>query len=231
MADIAISGDDFEALVQPLLGLRVSLPWKGYGSAIFLELGELVSLKSNRRRHDNGEACISVTWDWRVEAETAVLYGSSNSRPEIDAGIQTLKGTTVEAIGVVGQVPELVVRFSNGHCLRSMVMVTGNPEWAIRLTDDSWINAKRGLLLIGDEGSSLTEDEVAAFALAKDAADRWGVPSIGTKQGSCAGCTYFISLDGDADLLDYGCCIAAAGPFDGRAVERNSCCPSFTTNE
>ncbi len=231
MADIGISGDAFQALVQPLLGLRVSLPWKGHGSAIFLELGELVSPKSNRRHHDNGEACISVTWDWRVEAETAVLYGSSNSRPRIEAGIQTLKGTTIDAISVVGKVPELVVRFANGHCLRSMVMVTGNPEWAIKLTDDTWISAEGGRLLVGARGVSATEAEVAAFALAKSAAARWGVPSIGIKQGSCAGCTYFVPLDGDADLLDYGCCIAAAGPFDGRAVERNSSCPSFTTNE
>lgn len=37
-------------LLQPLAGLPVSLPWKGYGSAIFLELGEMAPLQHARRR-------------------------------------------------------------------------------------------------------------------------------------------------------------------------------------
>src|SRR5438876_852462 len=87
MANILHSTEEFQELIQPLLGLTVSLPWKGYGSAIFLELGSLAPLESQRRHHNKGEACVSVEWDWRVEAEAEVLYGSSNSRPKIEAGI------------------------------------------------------------------------------------------------------------------------------------------------
>ena len=58
-----VTADEFQALIAPLLGMPISHPWKGYGSAIFLELGALDEAKNN----SNGEACICVEWDWRVE--------------------------------------------------------------------------------------------------------------------------------------------------------------------
>jgi hypothetical protein len=231
MANILTPREDFQALVQPLLGLMVSLPWKGYGSAIFLELGALAPLESQRRHKNNGEACISVEWDWRVEAEAAVLFGSSNSRPKIESGIHSLRGTTIQALTVVGQVPELVVQFSNGYCLRSMVMATGNPEWSIKLTDGRWVYAEGGHLLVGTGTASTTEEEAAAFAIAERTAARWGIPSVESKRGSCASCASFVPLDAEGHLLDYGCCMANSGPFDGRIVARNSGCLYFTTNK
>ena len=87
MTEPVCSIEEFTVLAQRLEGLTVALPWKGYGSAIFLELGELTPIESKRRHHAVGEACISVEWDWRVENDVSVLYGSSNSRPEIERGI------------------------------------------------------------------------------------------------------------------------------------------------
>jgi len=231
MADIARSIEDFQALIQPLVGLTVSLPWKGYGSAIFLELGRLAPLKPPRQHHNEGDACISVEWDWRVEFGAAVLYGSSNSGPKIATGISTLQGKTIQSLLVVGQIPELVVQFSNGHCLRSMVMVTGDPEWSIKLLDGRWLYAKAGSLLMGKGGTIATEEERAVFALAEQAATRWGVPVAEPKRGSCENCASFVPLDGNGHLLDYGVCIAIAGAFDGRVVNRSSGCPSFSSSE
>ena len=73
MADTMHLPEEFHAMVQPLVGLTVALPWKGYGSTIFLELGQLSPLESKRQHHNKGEACISVEWDWRVENGTTVL--------------------------------------------------------------------------------------------------------------------------------------------------------------
>src|SRR5882724_10666570 len=84
--DSALPIEEVQTLIRPLIGLVVSLPWKGYGSAIFLELGRLAPLEYPRQRHNEGEACISVQWDWRVESKTKVLYGSSNSGPNIEEG-------------------------------------------------------------------------------------------------------------------------------------------------
>lgn len=230
MADVAHPTKDFQTLTQPLIGLAVSLPWQGYGTAIFLELGELTPTVPGRRlRYALGEACIAVEWDWRIEAGNAVLYGSSSSRPTIASGIGPLKGKTIDSMSLVGQVPELVVRFSNGHCLRSMVMTAGDPQWSVRQPSGDYLRAKAGALFEGDGVASATEQEEAAFALAEQTAGRWGVPAAEPKRGACADCASFVYLDGEGHLLEYGVCQSAAGPFDGRVVKRGSGCPCFSS--
>jgi hypothetical protein len=228
MSGVDFPIEEFHSLVQPLVGLPVSLPWKGYGSAIFLELGTLLPLDSSgRQRHQKGEACIAVEWDWRIEAGAKVLFGSSNSRPKIKSGIAAFQGVTVQNLSVFGAVPELVVEFSNGYSLRTMVMTTGDPEWSVKLPDRRWIYARDGRINIGSGTSGLTEEEKAAFALAERTALRWGIPAAQPKGGPCRDCTSFVRVDGDGHLLDYGICIADAGPFDGRSVNLDSGCPSF----
>jgi hypothetical protein len=65
--------DEFQALIRPLIGLAVALPWKGYGSAIFLELGRLSPRDSQRQHYSQGEGCISIEGNWRVECGISVL--------------------------------------------------------------------------------------------------------------------------------------------------------------
>jgi hypothetical protein len=220
--------DEFQALIRPLIGLAVALPWKGYGSAIFLELGRLSPRDSQRQHHSQGEASISVEWNWRVECGVSVLYGSSNRSPAINQGIASLLGTKIESLSLVGEIPELVVRFSNGHCLRSMIMVTGDPAWGIRLPGGNNVSAEAGAPRIDAGRYEPTVQEKTAFARAEAAATRWGAPSIEPDPGRCLDCTWFVPIDGDGHLLDYGVCIADTSPFDGRAVSRDSGCPSFT---
>jgi hypothetical protein len=232
MSDVDFSIEEFHLLVQPLVGLPVSLPWKGYGSSIFLALGTLLPLDISRRRlHQKGEACIAVEWDWRMESGAKVLFGSSNSRPQMDSGIAALQGATVQSLSVFGAVPELVVQFSNSDSLRTMVMTSGDPEWSVKLPDRRWIYARAGRINIGSGTTSLKEEEKAAFASAERTALRWGIPAAQPKGGACRDCTSFVRVDGDSHLLDYGVCIADAGPFDGRAVNLDSGCPSFCGRE
>jgi Protein of unknown function (DUF3027) len=222
-----ISLAQFEDFVRPLLGLSVSLPWKGYGSAIFLELGLLAPLEEGRH-HQRREASISFEWDWRVEDSTTVLYGSSNSRPKIEKGISSLQGTDIEKVSVVGSVPELVVNFSNSQSIRSMVMVSGDPQWSIRLSNDIWLSSERGRLYAGDgSGSGATAEEAAMFDRAEAIARRWGTPVSEPKRGNCADCKWFVRLDGA--LLDFGVCANSASPFDGRVVNCSSGCAAFAT--
>lgn len=215
-------------IVRSLIGLPVSLAWKGNGSAIFLELGELAP-SGPGRRHNDGQACIGVEWDWRVEAQGTVLYGSSNSGPQIDAGIHTLQGETITSMSVAGDVQELVIHFSNGHCLRSMAMVTGGPAWSIRTLDNQWVDVRDGGVDIGDGSAApCSPAEREAFDMAERTANRWGIPKADPATDRCEDCNAFIPLDGNGHLLDYGCCIAEASPFDGKAVQRKSGCPVFT---
>lgn len=223
---------DAAAHLRALSGLAVAQPWKGYGSAIFLELGRLTPEEPDGRSHREGESCIAIEWDWRVEHLGSVLYGSSNTRPEILRGIESLQGTAIDRIDIVGDVPELVVNFSNGHCMRTMVMVDGDPQWSIKLSQaGEWLYPRRGALFIGDGREPIDEAQQTSFDVAREVAFRWDVPSVSPVVGRCADCRWFKSLDGDGHLLDYGVCIAASGPLDGRAVHRKSGCPAFVAGE
>jgi hypothetical protein len=231
---------DFHQLIQPLIGMVVSLPWKGYGTAIFFELGQLAPIEAKRQRHKKGEASISVQWDWRVESGFEVLFGSSNSRPEMEEGILALQYTTIKSLSVAGHVPELEIQFSNGDCLRSMVMVNGDAQWSIKLPNGNWIIPNRGLLSVGQDTDTtiFTEKEEAIFkaeqtmfAQAECIAKRWGVPSVEPKLGKCSDCIWFMRIDGHGALLDYGVCTADNGSLDGRVVRRDSGCPAFSLDE
>lgn len=227
---------DFAAVIQPLIGLPVSRSWAGYGSAIFLELGRLAPPDDGDPALLEGEAGIGLEWDWRVENDTSVLYGSGNWREEIERGIETLTGSIVQGIAVTGEVAELVITFSNGLRLRSMVMVTGDPQWTIRLpeivTEAKCLYVSNGGLLMGKgQPTDLSDQEEAAFALAERTAARWGIPVAEPKPGHCADCAWYVRLNGEADLLGYGACIESASPFDGRIVHVRSGCPCYLDRE
>jgi hypothetical protein len=211
--------------------MPVSRPWKGWGSALFLELGRLSPSRNELDKPSEGEACVTIFWDWRVEAGTRVLGGSSNTGPRIARGIQSLCGSKLEKLVVTGQVPELVLDFTNGQCLRSMVMKGGDPEWRIRLPDSNYVYCKAGVLLTGNgEESALTKEEAAAFAHADATSSRWGRPVSEPTLGPCANCRSYVHLDGESHLTDYGVCTESRSPFDGRAVKDNSGCPAFSSN-
>ncbi len=225
-----LSEQEFRDCVRPLQGLEVSLAWKGYGSAIFLELGRLSAPRNERGRHESGEACLSVEWDWRVEGASSVLFGSSNTGPEIEDGIHGLQGSRSDGIAVVGTVPEIAALFSNGKCLRSMAMTSGDPQWGIRLPSGSWLSAKGGVLWMDAEPAPITDPESAEMKASEDAEGRWGIPVAEPVKGKCAACGWFRRLDAHFQLLDYGVCLTETSPFDGKVVHRSSGCPVFNAS-
>lgn len=215
-------------LTAALTGLRVSRPWKGYGSAVFLDLGELREVQDHRRRLVEGESCISIEWDWRLELGSSIVGGSSDSGPAIQSYLKLLRDSTIESVEVQGVVPELVVRFSTRHVLRSMAMCRGDPQWHIK-TPMGCLYAQEGILLIGDHVEQVTEQERVAFELAESAALRWGGAPASAPPGLCQNCSYYVGLDGTGHLLDYGCCVSNQSPFDGRAVYFRSGCTAYAS--
>lgn len=210
-----------------LVGLRVSRPWKGYGTAIFLELGELSEVRSLRGGSVTGQACISIEWDWRLELGSSVVAGSSDSGPAIHECLKLLRDAAITSIEIAGLVPEIAVRFSTGHVLRSMAMVRGDPQWSIRIEKDSWLYVKDGDLFVGNGVEDTSESEKEAFANEESAASRWGVPASAPQLGDCRDCRFYVALDGTGYLLDYGCCTSCRSPLDGRAVYYKSGCAAF----
>ena len=163
--------DNVDDYLNELIGLPVSLPWTGYGTAIFLELGKL-KRKKNRRNYEVGEVCIHVSWDWRLEKGSHVLFGSSNSLPEIDDGIKSLKGNIVEYIKIVGDIKEIEIGFNDKSILKSMIMIDYDPEWSIKIKNGKYIYPKDGNLYLGVGIRECTEEEKTEIELSEKAAER-----------------------------------------------------------
>lgn len=229
MRDEELTAEQANEKIQTLIGLPVSLPWQGHGSAIFLELGESTRRPEGQRRvRDKGEACIHVAWDWRCEAGNTVIFGSSNSRPAIERGIQALGASKVVSIAIHGNVPELSIGFSNGYRMISAAMLPDGSEWSVRFGESEYLSVEKGLLLLGQgENAGLTDEEEAEFQHAEETAKRWGRPIVEPKRGLCRHCIWMRSIDADAHFLDYGVCTSIESPMDGRVVNMQSGCAAF----
>jgi len=231
MAETKLNALELKRLTVTLIGMEVSRAWKGMGSTIFLELGELTERVSRRGKSSLfGEAHISIDWDWRVEQDGIVRFGSSLHGSEIERGLRTLCGAKVLSVSIVGQIPEIVVEFSTGHTLRSMVMANGWPEWGIKLRDGRYVGPGHGHITIGtgDEPYRQTDAEAAAFAAEEAAEKRWKKPVIEPVAGRCEDCQSYVSLNGNWVFSYYGICMSPESPLDGRVVHDDSGCPHYT---
>ena len=155
-----ITAGEFLVLVQPLLGLPVTRTWRGHGSAIFLEIGELT--ETTRQRGDGtkysiikGEYTLMIEWSWRVERLRSIWFGSFNTKREIENRLEKLVGLTIESIGVECRLPEIVVALSNKKRVHSFTTSDGQPDWILffnnsGIPDDSrqWIFSHHGHLYL-----------------------------------------------------------------------------------
>ena len=218
---------EFEGSLQALVGLKVSHPWLGYGSALFLELGKLTEIQGRNRKFPEGEAFIGIEWDWRVEQGSTVEFGSSDSRPTIVAGLDRISDDKITRLEVHGEVPELSLHLSSDRRLRSMAMTEGDPRWSVRLLDGRYLHARNGQVELANTIDTLSKEEEEYFGRAELSANRWGLPRIADCESYCQNCQLFIRLDGNGHYLDYGCCSAPGGPYDGRVVHVRSGCNAF----
>ncbi len=226
--DSEININDFDKLIEPIIGLPVSRPWKGYGVAAFFELGELVSEEYKKgKSYLRGEADISIDWLWRLDSGVKTLFGSADSEPKIAAGLKTLKGQTINGISVDEDTLEINVSISNGHFLRSMNTTAGYPQWWIRLPDGKCLNAECGFLNTSNLSRGTSDAESAMDDIEEMAALRWGIPKEKAAIDACRNCRHFCRMDGSSYLLDYGVCLSGESPFDGRSVRVDSGCIKF----
>ncbi len=149
MARQPISFSAANKLILTLINLPVSLPWKGYGSAIFLELGKLAPLERPRQNHNYGEVSVFMEEGWRVEVVSEVLYSSSSDRASIASGVEKLRGITIAELRIDGSIPEFQIRFSSG-CRLVSNMSEADAEWWIRFAPDRWLIWEDNSLNIGD---------------------------------------------------------------------------------
>jgi hypothetical protein len=120
--------------VNALQGSVVSSVWRGHGTAIFLEFGDL-SFKSStitgRNLQPQGAITLMIEWSWRIERPRSILGGSFSPETRWPAMFEKLIGAKVQNIQFLGALPEVVVWLSNGLRVSSFMTTDGQPAWSI----------------------------------------------------------------------------------------------------
>jgi len=120
--------------VNALQDAAVSSVWRGHGSAIFLEFGELSfnsSTITGRKLQPQGASTLMIEWSWRIERPRSILGGSFSPEGRWPAMFDKLIGAKVQNIQFLGALPEVVVWLSNGLRVSSFMTADGQPAWCI----------------------------------------------------------------------------------------------------
>ena len=146
-------GDLLRTFVDPLLGLPVNHIWRGGGSAIFVELGELSWKAANGglRRNPPGEMGIMIEWSWRIEERLSIICGSFSDETLWPRGCSALLNQKLIGADCFGRLPEIDLSFSNGTHLVSFMTAHGGPEWTIferKGNATRWLTTHRDRLVI-----------------------------------------------------------------------------------
>ncbi len=144
MADI-ISTKDFFERTRCLLEMPVSYAWRGYGTAIFLELGVL---KNEAGNHLKGDATVGLEFDWRVEKLKSIFFGSGSGTRKIDNGLKKLVNTKIIEVEAEGRLSELVLTLTSNLWLGSFTIYEPQPQWTLFLPDGNCLSSIRGKIMI-----------------------------------------------------------------------------------
>lgn len=90
-------------MTRPLIGQPIPRTWRGHGSAVFFEIGQLSFYESKQRNgatrvRSIGDVTLMIEWSWRVEKLRSIAFGSWNSKRQIENGIHKLQGSTIESV-------------------------------------------------------------------------------------------------------------------------------------
>jgi hypothetical protein len=138
-----VNQSEFDDITRSFVGLELSRPWRGHGTALFSEVGPLLHTYERTKR-PRAERGLEFSWSWRVESARSILFGSSSSDRRIARGVDSLAGLTIEGISLVGRLPELCVKLSGGLWIASYSASETQPDWSIFLSDGTWLTIRRG---------------------------------------------------------------------------------------
>jgi hypothetical protein len=142
-----ITKEEFEQTTRRLVGLPISRPWRGIGTAFYAEIGPLTQTYK-RTGHTKADRGLDFSYCWRVEGQRSVLFGSFSGKQKIQHGIESLTGLTILDITVTGRLPELCVQLSDGRWIHSFATSEGQPDWTVFLPDGSWLTVTRGRVVV-----------------------------------------------------------------------------------
>jgi hypothetical protein len=124
---------EFSSFTAPLIGLPVSQIWQGYGSAIFLEFGDLHSTRKRDGQPGSprGEWSLMIEWSWRIEGKRRIWCGSWSDGERWPRAFARLQNVSVTTVKLTGRLPEIDIGLANGLHVLSMMTAEGNPAWAL----------------------------------------------------------------------------------------------------
>ncbi len=140
-------------VATPLIGLPVAHVWRSYGSALFLEFGQL---SPGRARPDGftgeaqGEMGLMIERSWRIERPRSIFCGSWSEEARWPKAFKALTGAKVRSVEIFGRLPEIAVALSNGMHVASFMTAGGQPDWALfdrRGPETSWLTVRNGLVV------------------------------------------------------------------------------------
>jgi hypothetical protein len=136
-----ISKEEFYSLVNPLVGMKISKVWRGYGSALFLELGKLTKKSltlrnSNIKEYYEGKHSLFVGYGWRVERISSIYFGSWSTNKIIENRFPKLNRKTILEFDIEGRLPELRIKLSDGLWIHSFCTTENQPEWYLKLNSE-----------------------------------------------------------------------------------------------
>jgi hypothetical protein len=151
--DEMMSTSGFAAFTAPLIGLPVSHVWRGHGSALFLEFGQLRPSTAERRDgsqgNPEGEMTLMIEWSWRIEGRRSILCGSWSEERKWARAFALLRNAAVTNVALFGRLPEIELCLSNDARVLSFMTSEGDPQWALfdrRENPDRWLSVHHRVL-------------------------------------------------------------------------------------
>jgi hypothetical protein len=136
-----------------LIGLNLSHIWRGYGSALFLEFGELrpTTKRDGSNGAPEGEMGLMIEWSWRIERQRSVFCGSFSDERKQKKAFPIIQNCSVTTLSFFGRLPEIDVGLSNGMHILSFMTAEGAPAWTLfdrRHEVTRWLHVHRGALRV-----------------------------------------------------------------------------------
>lgn len=149
------SAKEFDAFAATLAGLPISHVWRGYGSAIFIEIGELSQRlrRDGSRGNPEGEVSLGVEWSWRIEDRTSIICGSWSEDERWEPALDLLRNAQIARCDLFGALPEVVISTEAGIRFLSFSTTDGQPQWHLidrRNRPALWFTVREGQLHLGD---------------------------------------------------------------------------------
>jgi len=127
--------DWIEHFQEAAKGLAIAYVWRGYGSSLFIEFGELTPATSTRKdgtpRAPSGEIGLMILNDWRIEDQCTIACGSSSDEELWEPTFARLVGKHVITVATFRRLPEVLISLSNGLQIASFSTLDGDPQWTL----------------------------------------------------------------------------------------------------